>query len=119
MATDVLQDVLEATGYLENGAPAHGVHLGDDARSRCRSRNFAPDALWRSNSALTVYFKHAQEAPSDEQVADWRREIWNQGFAGAPSTATCSPRSARPSRTLNTSAGSLISSTPSIRNPAR
>ena len=81
MATDVLQDVLEATGYLENGAPAHGVHLGDEARSRCRSRNFAPDALWRSDSALTVYFKHAPEAPSDEQVADWRREIWNQGFA--------------------------------------
>ena len=51
------------------------------AQTRCRSRNFAPDALWRSDSALTVYFKHAPEAPSDEQVADWRREIWNQGFA--------------------------------------
>ena len=78
---DVLRDVLEATGYIENGAPAHGVHLGGEARSRCRSRDFAPDALWRGDSALTVYFKHAPEAPSDEQVAGWRREIWNQGFA--------------------------------------
>ena len=81
MATDVLRDVLEATGYLENGAPAHGVQLGDEARSRCRSRDFAPDALWRSDSTLTVYFKHVPEAPSDKQVAGWRREIWNQGFA--------------------------------------
>ncbi len=81
MATDVLRHMLEATGYLENGTPAHGVRLGDEAHSRCRSRDFVPDVLWRSDSALTVYFKHAPKAPPDEQVAGWRREIWNQGFA--------------------------------------
>ena len=90
MATHVLRDVLEATGYLANGAPAHGVYLDDGARSRCRSRDFAPDALWRSDSALTVYFKFAPEAPPDEQVAGWRREIWNQGFA--PLLWVVSPR---------------------------
>ena len=49
--------MLEATGYLADGAPAHGVRLGDDARSACRSRDFAPDALWRSESGLSAYFK--------------------------------------------------------------
>ncbi len=81
MTTDVLRDVLEATGYLANGDPAHGVYLDGGARSRCHSRDFAPDALWRSDSALTVYFKRVPETPSHDQVAGWRREIWNQGFA--------------------------------------
>ena len=81
MMTDVLRDVLEATGYLAQGKPAHGVRLGDDARNACRSRDFQPDALWRSDSALTVYFKFTPAVPHDEQVAGWRREIWNQGFA--------------------------------------
>ena len=80
MMSDVLRDVLEATGYLAHGVPAHGVRLGADARSACRSRDFAPDALWRSESALTVYFKFAPAVPPDEEVASWRREIWNQGF---------------------------------------
>ena len=74
-------DVLEATGYLTNADPAHGVHLDEDARGKCRTRDFRPDALWRSESSLTVYFKVEQEVPSDDQVAGWRREIWNQGFA--------------------------------------
>lgn len=74
-------DVLEATGYLTSGGPAHGVHLDEDARGKCRTRDFRPDALWRSESSLTVYFKVEQEVPSDDQVAGWRREIWNQGFA--------------------------------------
>ena len=90
MAMDVLRDVLEATGYLEGGAPAHGVHLDGEARSRCRSRHFVPDALWRGDSALSVYFKQAPAAPPDEEVAGWRREIWNQGFA--PLLWVVSPR---------------------------
>ena len=81
MATDVLRDVLEATGYLAGGEPAHGVLLGDAARDGCRTRRFAPDALWRSDSALTVHFKYEPDVPSEDRVAEWRREVWNQGFA--------------------------------------
>lgn len=81
MAIDEMRDVLEATGYLVNGQPAHGVHVGDDAHSRCRARDFRPDGMWSGESSLTVYFKSEPEAPSDDQVAEWRREIWNQGFA--------------------------------------
>ena len=75
-----LHEVLEATGYLNDGTPAHGVLLGSEACSQNRTRDFTPDALWRSESALTVYFKHEWETPSDDKVANWRREIWNQGF---------------------------------------
>ena len=81
MAVQVLQEVLEATGYLINGQPAHGVYLHEEAAEKCHAREFSPDALWRSDSTLTVYFKFAQEPPSDDLVADWRREVWNQGFA--------------------------------------
>ena len=81
MATDVLRNVLEATGYLAGGEPAHGVLLGDAARAGCRTRRFAPDALWRSESALTVHFKYEPDVPSEERVAEWRRAVWNQGFA--------------------------------------
>ena len=85
-----LRGVLEATGYLADGRPAHGVLLGKKARDLHRTKEFVPDALWRSDdsalkwrddSALTVYFKHERKAPSDHQVAVWRREIWNRGFA--------------------------------------
>ena len=81
MIAQSLRQVLEATGYLEDGEPAHGVYLEDDARTRCHAREFEPDALWCSDSALTVYFKLEQEDPSTEQVERWRQEIWNQGFA--------------------------------------
>ena len=81
MIAQSLSEVLEATGYLENGEPAHGVYLDEDARTKCPTREFTPDALWRSDSALTVYFKVELKDPSAEQIAQWRREIWNQGFA--------------------------------------
>ena len=81
MTDQVLCEVLEATGYMANGEPAHGVYLDEDARIKCQAREFSPDALWRSDSALTVYFKSAPEVPSEEEVAQWHREIWNQGFA--------------------------------------
>ena len=58
MATTVLRDVLEATGYLAGGEPAHGVLLGDEARLGCRTRQFTPDARWLSDSAVTVHFKY-------------------------------------------------------------
>lgn len=81
MSSPFLHDVLETTGYLADGEPAHGVYLGDGLTDGHQIRDFVPDALWRSDSALTVYFKQVPEIPSDEQVAKWRREIWNRGFA--------------------------------------
>ncbi len=81
MVAHALSEVLEATSYIANGEPAHGVYLDEDARAKCQAREFLPDALWRSDSALTVYFKSEPDVPSEEQVARWHREIWNQGFA--------------------------------------
>ena len=81
MTDRLLYEVLEATGYLVDGHPAHGVQIGNDVHVGDRSRNFRPDALWKGDSALTVYFKSEPEVPSGEQVAGWHREIWNQGFA--------------------------------------
>ncbi|WP_235907799.1 N-6 DNA methylase [Siccirubricoccus phaeus] len=40
-----------------------------------------PDALWRGASALTVYFKYWEAQPAEAAVEEWRREIWNEGFA--------------------------------------
>ena len=68
MSMVTLQQVLAATGYLPDGQPAAGLHLGQDASSRRRNRNFSPDALWRSPSSLTVYFKFEQTPPADELV---------------------------------------------------
>lgn len=80
--TASLETVLAATGYLPDGQPAAGLHLGQDAqRLRPRGRDFSPDASWRSRSALTVYFKFEATAPSDDTIGKWRREIWNEGFA--------------------------------------
>ena len=81
MTDQALCEVLEATGYMAHGEPAHGVYLDEDARTKYQARKFLPDALWRSDSELTVYFKSAPEVPSEEEVAQWHREIWNQGFA--------------------------------------
>lgn len=81
MSAATFQQVLAATGYLPDGEPAAGLRLGQDARSLRHRRNFFPDALWRSPSSLTVYFKFEQTTPADEQVSQWRREVWNEGFA--------------------------------------
>ena len=90
METQVLSEVLEATGYMANGEPAPGVYLDEEAQAWCQAREFSPDALWRSDSALTIYFKSEPEVPSDEEIARWRRVIWNQGFA--PLLWVVSPR---------------------------
>ena len=81
MTGQLLYEVLEATGYLADGQPAHGVRIGDDAHVGDRTRGFRPDALWKGDSALTVYFKSEPEVPPAQQIAGWHREIWNQGFA--------------------------------------
>jgi hypothetical protein len=79
MSAEPFRRALESTGYLANGQPEPGFHLGDDLHRR-RGRDFRPDAFWRSPSALTVYFKYEEEPPSDELVSEWRREVWNEGF---------------------------------------
>jgi hypothetical protein len=81
MTNGALHNVLEATGYIVDGAPAHGVHLGEDARRHRRGRQFEPDALWRGPSALTVYFKYSPVDLDDQTISAWHREIWNEGFA--------------------------------------
>ena len=81
MSGEPLRRVLEATGYLPDGQPAPGVHLGEDARRMRRGRAFSPDALWRGPSSLTVYFKFQPTRPADDVIGKWRREIWNEGFA--------------------------------------
>lgn len=81
MSAATLQQVLAATGYLPDGQPVAGLYLGQDARSLRHHRDFSPDALWRSPSSLTVYFKFEQTTPADELVSQWRREVWNEGFA--------------------------------------
>jgi hypothetical protein len=76
-----LGTVLEATGFLEDGTPAPGVLVDDQARGTRRGRRFSPDALWRGPTALTVYFKYVLEKPAPQDVASWRQEIWNEGFS--------------------------------------
>jgi len=79
--TSTLEHVLTATGFLPDGQLAPGLRLGTEAQSSRHGRVFTPDALWRSASSLTVYFKFEQSAPADDLVSQWRREIWNEGFA--------------------------------------
>ena len=81
MSPPALNRVLEATGYLQDGVPAHGVKLGAEARRERRGRAFTPDALWRNSSSLTVYFKYRENELHASEVEHWRREIWNEGFA--------------------------------------
>jgi hypothetical protein len=75
------QKILEATGYIENSALAPGVSIGSGARAGSSRRIFAPDASWKSQSSLTVYFKFEDSPPHSETVATWRKEIWNESFA--------------------------------------
>ena len=79
MTSQLLREVLEATGYLADGHPAHGVRIGEHVGDQ--TGGFRADALWKGDSALTVYFKSEPKDPSAEQIAGWHREIWNRGFA--------------------------------------
>ena len=76
-----LYDALEATGYLGSSGPAPGVSLERDARDARRSRNFQPNAAWRGQSSLKVYFKYEPTTPSPRAVERWRQEVWNEGVA--------------------------------------
>ncbi len=78
---EALIGALEATGYLAGGEAAHGVTLGQEALRGGRWRSFAPDAMWQSESSLRVYFKAVPSPPSQEEIGNWRKEIWNEGRA--------------------------------------
>ena len=92
MIAEPLGRVLEATGYLANGASAApSVTLaGSDPHDWRPSPSFDPDVWWRSGAdadrrgaggvGLSVYFKYVDE-PRDVLVAEWQREIWNRGFS--------------------------------------
>lgn len=81
MTNAALRQILSATGYMADGEAAPGVLLGEEARLGRRGRSFTPDALWRGQSSLTVYFKFTSSPPADADLAAWRQEIWNEGFA--------------------------------------
>ena len=90
MIAEPLGRALERTGYLAHGecaAPSVGL---SGSRAHPRLPSFAPDAWWGSGASaggqgisagsLTVYFKYVDD-PDKVPVAEWQREIWNQGFA--------------------------------------
>ena len=83
-----LRNVLERTGYLTGGEPAAPSVALSGADNHVRLPSFQPDVWWRSSpeatawpgsSDLKVYFKFV-EAPDSVAVAEWQREVWNQGF---------------------------------------
>ena len=97
MIPEPLGRVLEATGYLLNGEPAartvsvarSDTHVITPSDVHTRLPSFRPEAWWRSNpetgpwsgsADLKVYFKFVQE-PEAAPVAEWQREVWNQGFS--------------------------------------
>lgn len=91
MIAEPLQRVLEATGYLHLGQQcAPGVRMGEAAQEHRRGRRFRPDACWEGQSELRVYFKYIEDDISDETIATWRLEIWNE--ARSPLFWTVSPR---------------------------
>lgn len=91
MIAKPLQRVLEATGYLHLGQQcAPGVRIGEAAQEHRRGRRFRPDACWEGQSELRVYFKYIEDDISDETIATWRLEIWNE--ARSPLLWTVSPQ---------------------------
>lgn len=81
MSVDLLNHILESTGYMHDGAPAPGVRLGPEARRNRRGHRFAPDASWTGATTTTVYFKYAEDRPDEATISTWHREIWNERFA--------------------------------------
>ena len=90
MIAEPLARALEGAGYLANGecaAPSVTLSRSD---ADIRLPSFDPDAWWRSGATtehhgistggLTVYFKYVKD-PERVPIAEWQREIWNQGFA--------------------------------------
>ena len=81
MSATTLEQVLAATDSYRMDNLRLAFYSGTDAQVSRRGRAFTPDALWRSTSSLTVYFKFEQNAPAESVIGQWRREVWNEGFA--------------------------------------
>ena len=88
MIAEPLGHVLEATGYLTNGAPAAPSVEILDGDTHNRLPSFRPDVWWRSNAdtgrnstgGLTVYFKYVNSR-EQARVSEWQQEVWNHGFS--------------------------------------
>ena len=90
MIAEPLGRALEGTGYLANGECAAPSVTLSGSGADIRLPSFDPDAWWRSGvptehhgisgGGLTVYFKYVDD-PERVPIAEWQREIWNQGFA--------------------------------------
>ena len=90
MIAEPLGRVLEATGYLADGASAAASVTLAGSGAYARLPSFDPDVWWRSAAdadrrgvggvGLTVYFKYVDE-PQGVPVAEWQQEIWNRGFS--------------------------------------
>ena len=88
MIAEPLCHVLEATGYLANGEVAAPTVVLSGSGGHTRLPSFRPEVWWRSHAAavqrgggnLTVYFKYVENL-DEVPVAEWQREIWNQGFS--------------------------------------
>ena len=90
MISEPLGHVLEATGYLANGDSAAPTVVLAGTSGSARLPSFSPEVWWRNRAGtdqrgggaadLTVYFKYV-ESIDEVPVAEWQREIWNQGFS--------------------------------------
>ena len=90
MIAEPLGRALEGAGYLANGECAAPSVTLSGSGADIRLPSFDPDAWWRSGAiteyrgvgagGLAVYFKYVDD-PERVPVAEWQREVWNQGFA--------------------------------------
>lgn len=90
MGSSAFTKALTATGYLlPNGQPAAGLaQAGDDAGARLRSVlsdsrvGLQAEAVFSAQSVPTAIFKDAGDnAPSEQQIAQWHEAAWNVGVA--------------------------------------
>ncbi|CAJ9608147.1 N-6 DNA methylase [Burkholderia pseudomallei] len=90
MGSAAFTKALTATGYLlSDGGPAPGLaRAGEDAGARLRavlsdSRvGLQAEAVFSAQSVPTAIFKDAgDEAPSEQQIAQWHEAAWNVGVA--------------------------------------
>ena len=79
--TGSLREVLEATEFLVDGHPSHGVSISRHFRNGTRWRSFQPDGMWEGQSSVRTYFKSFQSVPNPRDISNWHREIWNEGKA--------------------------------------